>query len=652
VLVKLTLFKRSTLGGALGLIVLLLAFAYRWGAWPGGSGGSGEGVVRELYEPHPASVSSVGIDTGPALPDLSLGPPIASVATDPDADAEDDDDTDDTPSPAALAADLRADLDDALARGKSAQEAGRLVFPAEDNAVSWFDKALELDAKNRAARRGRRIALRDATEFANAAIDSGDLKTANVWIAAIDEVRDAEAHQKALHERLDNLPRVAAFLREAAQRIAAEQYFEPVGASALDSYRAALAIDARNGAAKQGLAEIEETVLTRALAAASGDQFADADRLLELAATISPGTQAQLETRSRIVQLRADRGRVLLDRVVTALDAREIDRASEFLLRAEAFGVDGAEVAALRAKLANARIYDHNNPGEVFADAFVDRQGTGPKLVVVPIGRFTMGSAESERGRSESEGPVHTVQMSRPFALGLTEITVAQYRRFVRDSDYKTDAERDGSSGVYDEGNGRITTGTGITWRQNYAGEDAPDNLPVVHISWNDANAYAAWLAERTGKRYRLPSEAEFEYVLRAGTTTRYWWGAGNLTTVRGNFTGSQDRSRSRRTWTRAFPRYDDGYWGPAPVGTFPTNPFGVHDIDGNVSEWVDDCWHDSYLRAPEDGSAWVNRGCARRVVRGGSWGSAPEQVRSAFRQSSNASTRGGRIGFRVAREL
>ena len=157
---------------------------------------------------------------------------------------------------------------------------------------------------------------------------------------------------------------------------------------------------------------------------------------------------------------------------------------------------------------------------------------------------------------------------------------------------------------------------------------------------------------QHTGKHYRLLSEAEYEYVMRGGTDTPYWWGSGTPARVVENLPGSRDRSPLRRSWTHAFRGYRDGYWGDAPVGHFATNPFGLYDIDGNVSEWVQDCWHDNYTRAPRDGSAWVNPGCGLRMIRGASWGSSPEQARSAYRIAATPDTRSGRVGFRVAREL
>ena len=190
------------------------------------------------------------------------------------------------------------------------------------------------------------------------------------------------------------------------------------------------------------------------------------------------------------------------------------------------------------------------------------------------------------------------------------------------------------------------------TWEDDFEGRPAADNMPVVNVSWEDASAYAAWLSQRTGKPYRLPSEAEFEYAMRAGTTTRYWWGDGRPQTVVENLTGSRDRSTRGRRWSNSFSGYRDGFWGPAPVMHFKPNGFGLYDMDGNVSEWVEDCWHDNYTRAPHDGSAWVNPGCQERVVRGGSWGSAPNQVRSGYRLGVVADTRSGRVGFRVVRVL
>ena len=197
-----------------------------------------------------------------------------------------------------------------------------------------------------------------------------------------------------------------------------------------------------------------------------------------------------------------------------------------------------------------------------------------------------------------------------------------------------------------------MTDRDGINWRHDFEGKDADGSDPVLHVSWSDAQAYVKWLSEQTGRTYRLPTEAEFEYAIRAGSVTRYWWGENRPTSLVENLTGAEDTSRGGRHWSRGFRGYDDGYWGPAPGAPFQANSLGLYDMAGNVSEWVEDCWHQTYALAPADGSAWVNPGCERKVVRGGFWASAPEQARSASRISASVNLHGPRVGIRIARDL
>jgi formylglycine-generating enzyme required for sulfatase activity len=217
---------------------------------------------------------------------------------------------------------------------------------------------------------------------------------------------------------------------------------------------------------------------------------------------------------------------------------------------------------------------------------------------------------------------------------------------------FRPRASRRGYSMVYDERSGNFVRRGYVDWKSDYRGKPATEDLPVVHVGAKDASAYAEWLAERTGHRYRLPSEAEFEYVLRAGTQTPYPWGIGRPPRGAGNLTGDGDRSPSGRSWQNAFRGFSDGAWGPSPVTSYLPGRFGLHDVAGNVSEWVADCWHTSYRRAPRDQRAWVNPGCRQRVVRGGSWASSPEQTRAAWRSGLDADTTNARIGFRVVRDL
>jgi formylglycine-generating enzyme required for sulfatase activity len=306
----------------------------------------------------------------------------------------------------------------------------------------------------------------------------------------------------------------------------------------------------------------------------------------------------------------------------------------------------------LRRRLEEAKVYGGFKPGQIIRDHYVNQGTWTPETVVVLAGSFPMGSSAFEDGRSENVGPRHRVTFIRGYAIGRTEVTVKDFRKFVEKTGYKTDAEKHGNSTVYNHYSGRLTEQEDVNWRMNYEGGEAMDDEPVVHVSWNDATAYVQWLARGTGRAYRLPSEAEFEYALRAGSTTKYWWGDGSPSKPIENLTGEHDVSRGRRQWSSFFPGYGDNFWGPAPVASYGPNPFGLYDIGGNVGEWVWDCWHDTYLRAPVDGSAWINPGCKLMVVRGGIWASSPDQARSAFRLSTAPNRRDARVGFRIARDL
>lgn len=421
---------------------------------------------------------------------------------------------------------------------------------------------------------------------------------------------------------------------------------------ALEAFRAVLQVEPGNARAQRGIEQIERRYLDRALALAKDGDFVRAEQAMAEAAKVredsSQVADARLQLRTAFLQAEAG----YLAEFETRISAADYAAAESTLDRLAALPIEAERVTALQSRLANARLYGGFRPGENFADAFVDESGSGPRMRVIPVGRFQMGAPESEPGRNPAEGPQRSVRIRRGFALALSEITVADFALFVQASAYQTDAERLGSSAAYQERSGRVTRTRGVSWRDNFKGDAAKDKLPVVHVSFNDASAYARWLSERTGQRYRLPTEAEFEYALRAGTTTRFWWGDDSPKDLVENVTGERDRSRSRREWNAAFAGYGDGFWGPAPVRSFKPNPFLLYDMGGNVSEWVEDCWHDSYARAPDNSSAWVNPGCTRRVIRGGSWGNPPDEQRSAYRMGVAAEVRGARVGFRVAREL
>ena len=257
-------------------------------------------------------------------------------------------------------------------------------------------------------------------------------------------------------------------------------------------------------------------------------------------------------------------------------------------------------------------------PGSVIRDC----EGC-PELVVVPSGSFQMGSPLGESGRLDSEGPVHRVTIVRPFAVGVYEVTRGEYGRFVSSTGWSSGD----SCWVYEGGEWKDRSGR--SWRS--PGFHQGDSHPVVCVSWEDAQGYVEWLSDETGEEYRLLSESEWEYVARGGTETAYHFGS-SLTSSRANYGRNND--------------------GTVRVGRYGTNGFGLHDVHGNVWEWVEDCWNDSYHGAPTDGSVWKSGDCGKRVLRGGSWSDGPRYLRSAFRLRYPSGGRDSVIGFRVARTL
>ncbi len=232
--------------------------------------------------------------------------------------------------------------------------------------------------------------------------------------------------------------------------------------------------------------------------------------------------------------------------------------------------------------------------------------------------------------------PVHRVTVPA-FKLGKYEVTAGQFRAFVVATGYRTDAERNrDAEGCYiiNASNDNESEWTpGSSWRN--PGYAVADKQPVVCVSWNDAQAFIDWLNDKTGGNYRLPSEAEWEYAARAGSTTEYSWGD-DIGKNRANCDGCGSQWDNDRT---------------APVGSFSANAWGLHDMHGNVWEWVQDCWNDSYEGAPVNGRAWISGACNSRVIRGSSWNNNPWDLRSADRGWSGRSDRVNIIGFRLAQD-
>ena len=228
-----------------------------------------------------------------------------------------------------------------------------------------------------------------------------------------------------------------------------------------------------------------------------------------------------------------------------------------------------------------------------------------PEMVAIAPGRFIMGSADKDHKAFPIEKPGHEVLITRSFALGRYPVTFSEFDRFC------TDRIRDLPN---DEGWGR-------------------GRRPVMSVSWGDATAYSCWLSERSGQEYRLPSEAEWEYACRAGTATRYPWGEEYCKDMANGIECGPSKTTS--------------------VGAYPPNPWGLCDMNGNLMEWVQDAWHQTYEGAPDDGTAWIDESFAEtRVLRGGCWLSGPVDLRSARRFGEYFGIRDDLVGFRVARSL
>jgi formylglycine-generating enzyme required for sulfatase activity len=276
------------------------------------------------------------------------------------------------------------------------------------------------------------------------------------------------------------------------------------------------------------------------------------------------------------------------------------------------------------------------NPSDVITNSI------GLKLVYIPAGSFTMGSPSSENQRDNDEGPQHRVRISKGFYMGQGEVTVGQFRRFLEEAGYRTDAEKEGWSSAWDGSKWDNVNGT--SWKN--PGFSQSENHPVVCISWNDAKSFCEWLSRKEGKIYMLPTEAQWEYACRAGTQTTYCWG--NSPDDGSGWCNVADLTAKEKWSAWTVFNWRDGYVFTAPVGSFRQNAFGLYDMHGNGWEWCQD-WYDGnyYSNSPEVDPKGPDTGSAR-VLRGGSWGYYPWHCRSAGRDRYAPDDRCNCSGFRV----
>lgn len=494
--------------------------------------------------------------------------------------------------------------------------------------------------------------LDDVLRQAESARDAGDYELADRLNRVVRAVNPRKSGLEESRESVVNARQVDELLASAENARQQDALIEPPLESAYFYYRRVLELDRTNPEALRGLVDVQQAMVANALAAAQNLDFELAEDWLEEAAVVREPQDLVTEGRAEITAFRDGRADAIEGQVAGHIRRGDFEQAEFLMIDLIALGGYEDRIAYLRELMAQEQVYGSYEPGEVIRDPLTNNRGQAPAVIVIGAGGFRMGALDDDRQASDAERPAHRVNFDRAFAMGIHEVTVGEFRAFISDTGYRTDAERDRRSDVWDDDMGQLAERNQVSWQLDYAGQPAIDNLPVLHVSWNDAQAYVSWLAEATGQRYRLPTEAEFEYAMRAGTQRISWWGDDRPRNALENLAGEDDESPSSRHFSNYIRGYGDGHWGPAPVGSLANNAWGLFDMAGNVAEWVQDCWHVNYVRAPVDGSAWDNPGCDRRVVRGGYWASSEKQARASSRLAAPADLHTAQVGFRIARDL
>ncbi|MDE2999385.1 MAG: bifunctional serine/threonine-protein kinase/formylglycine-generating enzyme family protein [Gemmatimonadota bacterium] len=448
------------------------------------------------------------------------------------------------------------------------------------------------------------------------------------------ETVDQEEEARQRDERISGL------LSGAREDLASDRLTSPAGANAWEKYLAVLELSPEHPAATAGLESVlgrYERIFDAALAR---KQFSRAQRLVSRIRQVRPDAPvlARLEDRlssERSTERRRRREEQAAERVrqarigaykvrfAAALSAGDFAAAGKYVDSLRAVGADASVLSEAEGRLSASR--EEAGPGGRLAVGRVFRDCVRcPEMVIVPSGSFRMGSPGSEEDRNDNEGPRHDVRIDYRFAVGLYEVTFAEW-------DACANAGGCGGYIPEDEGWGR-------------------GNRPVVNVSWRDAQKYTKWLSEETGHAYRLLSESEWEYAARAGTTTARYWGESSEEQCEYANGADEEAQQYNSSWAVA--SCDDKSYRTSPVGSYASNEFGLHDVLGNVWEWVADCWNGSYSGAPVDGRARETGDCSKRVLRGGSWFNGPGFLRSALRYRNSAGYRSNLSGIRVARTL
>ncbi len=519
-------------------------------------------------------------------------------------------------------------------------------FPDNQNTLFYLLKAKELGIESAEVDELLTTVHAALYDQAEQAIRDYDAQTLTALTARLKSIAEDDPNIQQYTNQISVFYTLERLTQEIRQHISQDRIYSSDQKDAVHTIIMAEALGADYAPLVALKNQVVEQLSNQALRAAQELDFTIADeqirRLTQLAASHPLTTQTIVDIQDQ----KQNRFAYLDQQFYTAINSLNLSRAKDMINALAALEIGSSQLSSYQSLYDKTKVYGPYDVFDEFNDLLSDGSN-GPTMVVMPTGDFFMGSQTG----AKHQRPVHLVELSYGFAISKYEVTVAEFEQFVLATNYITTAEQQNRTKIYDERTGRFKDKYNINWRHDYLGKKADPMLPVVHVSWQDAHAYSQWLREQSGANYRLPSESEFEYVLGAGSDYRYPWGNDQPTDVLGNFSGAKDKfKKSRIRWREGFTDYTDGYWGPAPVGSFIKNLFGLHDLSGNVMEWVDDCWHDSYTRAPGDGSAWVNRGCLNRVIRGGNWGSAINEYSTHHRIQATNDTTDPRLGFRVAK--
>ena len=571
--------------------ILLLIGAGTWWAW------------QEYPELFGQSTEDTSVATDQGVPAVEAGETQQDTETEAEITEETLAGAEDLPTPEIAEAEQPASKDSALtpeeaevarllAAAEADLQARRLTSPAGNNAWERYQQVLGIDPANPDAIRGMERVIDGYMQLFGAEVEKEEFDKATDYLS---KIRELHPDSPVLEQGERSL---AAAKQSRADRLAEEerqrQAEEEARQKELERRRIAKAI---------------EEHWTAFGAAIQAEDLYEAAGILVQIRDIKPeepglaaGEQRLVELERRLIEQIVEEQWVAFDK---ALEAEDLDEADDFLTMVRDLDPENTGLTEREQRLAEAR------------QTVLEREFAG-EMVSIPGGTFRMGDLSGEG--DEDERPVHAVTVPA-FRMGKYEVTFAQWDACVADG---------GCGGYYpdDEGWGR-------------------GNRPVINVSWDDVQGFIDWLNDKTGGSFRLPTEAEWEYAARAGSTTKYHFGNSDSQLCRyaNHADASTDYSDRNKSCSDGVGKRT------ATVGRYQPNQHSLYDMHGNVWEWVQDCWSDSYVGAPNDGSAWTSGNCAKRVRRGSAWSLKPQNLRSATRSKSDHSASGSLVGFRLARD-